>query len=53
MNFDINAKKWREEHGLVYPEEYRQIVMNNYRVMMICCFFAGMGINEFIHIVKW
>ena len=51
MNFNMNAKKWRKEHDLVYPEEYHQIVMNNYHCMMICCFFMGMAVNEIIRLV--
>lgn len=54
---NTNAKKWREEHGMVYPEEYHIIVMNNYYLMMVFCFFMGMGmgmgINELLHTIGW
>jgi len=51
MNLNIDAAKWRKEHGLIYPEEYKQIVDNNYHLMMVLCFFLGMGINELINLI--
>ena len=51
MNFNIDAKKYRKEHGVVYTEEYKQIVMNNYHLMMVCCVFLGMGIENLIRMI--
>jgi len=51
MKLNIDVVGWKKEHGLIYTEEYQQIVDNNYHLMMVICFFLGMLINKVVNLI--